>query len=144
MKTDFILAITQLAAERNLPKEVVFSAVEAALVTAFKKDEIGARQNISVKIHPVTGDVKVFTSKIVVEEPQDTYIEISLADARKMKKDTEVGDLLSFETTSFHAGRIQAHSVSPATLGEYIVPGQAHEGSREAMEQGRAYPEYCD
>jgi len=73
MKTDFLLAITQLAAERNLPKEVVFAAVEAALVTAFKKDEIGARQNISVKIHPVSGDVKVYTTKTVVEEPTDTY-----------------------------------------------------------------------
>ena len=86
MKTDFLLAITQLAAERNLPKEIVFAAVEAALVTAFKKDEIGARQNISVTIHPGSGDVKVYTTRTVVEEPTDDYQEISHAEARKLSR----------------------------------------------------------
>lgn len=116
MKTDFLLAITQLAAERNLPKEVVFAAVEAALVTAFKKDEIGARQNISVKIHPVSGDVKVYTTKTVVEEPTDTYQEISLAEARKLKKDAQLDETISFETTSFHAGRIAAQTAKQVVL----------------------------
>jgi N utilization substance protein A len=116
MKTDFLLAITQLAAERNLPKEVVFAAVEAALVTAFKKDEIGARQNISVKIHPVSGDVKVYTTKVVVEEPTDTYQEISLAEARKLKKDAQLDEIISFETTSLHGGRIAAQTAKQVVL----------------------------
>ncbi|TET18450.1 MAG: transcription termination/antitermination protein NusA [Dehalococcoidia bacterium] len=116
MKTDFLLAITQLAAERNLPKEVVFAAVEAALVTAFKKDEIGARQNISVKIHPVSGDVKVYTAKIVVEEPTDTYQQISLAEARKLKKDAQLDEIISFETTSLHGGRIAAQTAKQVVL----------------------------
>ena len=110
MKTDFLLAITQLAAERNLPKDIVFGAVEAALVTAFKKDEEGARQDISVKIHPVSGDVKVYTTKTVVETPTDSYQEMSLAEAKKFKKDAELGERLSFETTSFHSGRIAAQT----------------------------------
>ena len=116
MKTDFLLAITQLAAERNLPKEIVFSAVEAALATAFKKDEIGARQNISVKIHPVSGDVKVYTTKVVVEEPTDTYQEISLADARKTKKDVQLDELITLETTDFHSGRIAAQTAKQVVL----------------------------
>ena len=116
MKTDFLLAITQLAAERNLPKEVVFAAVEAALVTAFKKDEIGARQNISVKIHPVSGDVKVYTIKTVVEEPTDTYQEISLAEARKLKKDAQLDETISFETTPLHGGRIAAQTAKQVVL----------------------------
>src|SRR5512136_746695 len=90
MKTDFILAITQLAAERNLPKDVVFSAVEAALVSAFKKDDLGAQHNISVKINPASGDVKVYTLKTVVEKPTDVYREISLAEAQKIKKDVKL------------------------------------------------------
>lgn len=116
MKTDFLLAITQLAAERNLPKEIVFSAVEAALATAFKKDEIGARQNISVKIHPVSGDVKVYTTKVVVEEPTDTYQEISLADARKTKKDVQLDELITLETADFHSGRIAAQTAKQVVL----------------------------
>jgi N utilization substance protein A len=116
MKTDFLLAITQLAAERNLPKEVVFSAVEAALATAFKKDEIGARQNISVKIHPASGDVKVYTTKVVVEEPTDTYQEISLAEAQKVKKDAQLDDLIILETAEFHSGRIAAQTAKQVVL----------------------------
>jgi N utilization substance protein A len=116
MKTDFLLAITQLAAERNLPKEIVFSAVEAALATAFKKDEIGARQNISVKIHPVSGDVKVYTTKVVVEEPADIYQEISLADARKVEKDVQLDELITLETTDFHSGRIAAQTAKQVVL----------------------------
>lgn len=116
MKTDFLLAITQLAAERNLPKEVVFSAVEAALVTAFKKDEIGSRQNISVKIHPVTGDVKVYTTKVIVESPEDVYQEISLGDAKRIKKDAQLDELITVETTDFHSGRIAAQTAKQVVL----------------------------
>ncbi|MBE0480094.1 MAG: transcription termination/antitermination protein NusA [Dehalococcoidia bacterium] len=116
MKTDFLLAITQLAAERNLPREVVFSAVEAALVTAFKKDEIGAQQNISVKIHPVTGDVKVYTAKVIAKEVKDVNQEISLTEARKYRKDAQIGESLVLETTSFHAGRIAAQTAKQVVL----------------------------
>src|SRR4030042_976683 len=116
MKTDFILAITQLAAERNLPKEVVFSAVEAALVSAFKKDEIGAQHNIAVKINPASGDVKVYTLKTVVDKPTDPYREMSLAEAKKIKKDVQVGETLSLESAAFHPGRIAAQTAKQVVL----------------------------
>ena len=116
MKTDFILAITQLAAERNLPKEVVFSAVEAALVSAFKKDEHGAQHNISVKINPVSGDVRVFTLRTVMEKPTDIYREISLADAQKIKKDAQLGDTLAIESKEFQPGRIAAQTAKQVVL----------------------------
>lgn len=116
MKTDFILAITQLAAERNLPKDVVFSAVEAALVSAFKKDDLGAQHNISVKINPASGDVKVYTLKTVVEKPTDIYREISLAEAKKIKKDVKLGETIPLESTQFHAGRIAAQTAKQVVL----------------------------
>lgn len=116
MKTDFILAITQLAAERNLPREVVFSAVEAALVSAFKKDEHGAQHNISVKINPASGDVRVFTLRAVVEKPADIYKEISLADAQKIKKDSQLGDTLAIESKEFQPGRIAAQTAKQVVL----------------------------
>jgi N utilization substance protein A len=116
MKTDFILAITQLAAERNLPKDVVFSAVEAALVSAFKKDDLGAQHNISVKINPASGDVKVYTLKTVVEKPTDVYREISLAEAQKIKKDVKLGETIPLESTQFHAGRIAAQTAKQVVL----------------------------
>ena len=47
MKSDFLLAITQLSAEKNLPREVVIAAVETALVSAYRKDSFAANQNIA-------------------------------------------------------------------------------------------------
>jgi N utilization substance protein A len=158
MKTDFLLAITQLAAERNLPKEVVFSAVEKALVSAFKKDDAGAPQNLAVKIHPVSGDVKVYIQKVVTEEVTDPSREISLADARKLKKDTQIGETLLQETKAFHAGRIAAQTAKQVVLqrlreaerefifGEYIdregdiVSGVVHriEPKQIAVDLGKA------
>ena len=52
MKSDFIIALTQLAAERNLPRGTVISAIEAALASAYKKDSISTGQNISVNLDP--------------------------------------------------------------------------------------------
>jgi N utilization substance protein A len=116
MKTDFLLAITQLAGERNLPKEVVFAAVEKALTSAFKKDESGAQQNISVKIHPVSGDVKVYILRTVVEEPIDPEKEISLTQAKRIKKDVQLGDTVAQESTSFQSGRIAAQTAKQVVL----------------------------
>ena len=74
MKSDFIIALTQLAAERNLPREIVLSAIEAALASAYKKDSIAAGQDISVKLDPGSGDVSVFVVKTVVEEIEEPLL----------------------------------------------------------------------
>ena len=68
MKSDFLLAITQLSAEKNLPKEVVLGAVESALVSAYRKEHFHPNQNIVVKISPTTGKVEVWAEKTVVEK----------------------------------------------------------------------------
>jgi N utilization substance protein A len=115
MKSDFIMAITQLSAEKNLPKEVVFEAVEAALASAYKKD-LNASANISVKIDRETGAVKVYTHKVVVEEVHNPRDEISLAEARKIRPDAEVGDTIPFETVVHNAGRIAAQTAKQVVL----------------------------
>ena len=67
MKNEFISAITALAAEKNLPKELVLEAVEAALASAYKKDEL-AQSNVVVKINTEDGSMAIYTQKTVVEE----------------------------------------------------------------------------
>lgn len=109
MKTEFMMALTQLAAERNLPKEIVLQELEAALLTAFKKDEnFAPHQPVSVKVHPLTGEVKVLAQKIVVEEITDPRLEILVEEARKIKGDVKVGEAIDVETTPKNAGRIAA------------------------------------
>ena len=106
MKSDFIIAVTQLAAERNLPKEVVVSAIEAAMVAAFKKDSNASGQQISVTLNPDSGIVKVDVLKTVVVEINDDQREISLTESQKIKSDAEIGDVIITETTEHAAGRL--------------------------------------
>ena len=47
MKSDFLVALTQLAAERNLPRDKVLSAIEAALISAFKRDTVRRKKHFS-------------------------------------------------------------------------------------------------
>ncbi|MBI4236147.1 MAG: transcription termination/antitermination protein NusA [Chloroflexi bacterium] len=116
MKSDFLIAITQLATERRLPREVVLSAIEAALVSAFKKDTVGANQNISVKISPATGEVKVYVHKVVVEHPEDINLEISLAEARQNRSNAELGETVEIEETPHEAGRIAAQTAKQVII----------------------------
>ena len=116
MKSDFLIALTQLAAERNLPREIVLSAIEAALASAYRKDAIAAGQNISVKLDPGSGDVTVNVLKTVVDVIEDPVIEIDLAEARKIKPDTFVGAVISTETIPHSAGRIAAQTAKQVVM----------------------------
>jgi len=116
MKSDFLLAITQLSAEKNLPKEIVLKAVETALVSAYKKDSFAANQNISVKIDPTTGRTKVWAEKTVVEQPSDARYEISLDEARRIKSDVQISETIEVEATPRDAGRIAAQTAKQVIL----------------------------
>src|SRR4030066_47183 len=115
MKSDFLIAITQIAAEKNLPKEVVLQAVETALISAYKKDS-EATGNIVVRIDRNTGNVHVFAQKAVIGEVEDERVDISLKEARRIKPDAQLGDILEFEVTPANAGRIAAQTAKQVVL----------------------------
>ncbi len=127
MKSDFILAITQLSAEKNLPKEVVLSAVEAALASAYRKDSFALNQNVSVKINSNSGRVEVWVEKTVVEQPSDSRFEISPAEAHKIKSDAEIGDAVMVEATPQNAGRIAAQTA------KQVILQRLHEAEHSAI-----------
>ena len=117
MKSDFLIALTQLAAERHLPKEQVLQAIEVALASAFKKDNPVAGQNITVTLNPNTGDVSVFALKTVVEEVEDPTREISMRDAAAIKRDAELGDeVAAAEPLPHNASRIAAQTAKQVVL----------------------------
>ena len=116
MKSDFLVALTQLAAERNLPREIVLSAIEAALASAYRKDAIAAGQNISVKLDPGSGDVTVNILKTVVAEVVDPVTEIDVAEARQIKADAQVEDVISTEQIPHSAGRIAAQTAKQVVV----------------------------
>jgi len=115
MKSDFLIAITQIAAEKNLPKEVVLQAVETALASAYKKDS-EATGNIVVRIDRNSGNVRVYAQKAVVEEVEDSRVDIALDEARRIKPDIELGEIMEFEVTPASAGRIAAQTAKQVVL----------------------------
>ena len=127
MKSDFLLAITQLSAEKNLPKEVVIAAVETALVSAYKKDNFAASQNIAVKINPSTGKVTVWAEKTAVEQPSDTRRQLSLEEARQNKPDVQIGEPIMVEVTPHNAGRIAAQTA------KQVILQRLHEAEHSAI-----------
>ncbi|AAW39789.1 transcription termination factor NusA [Dehalococcoides mccartyi] len=116
MKSDFLLAITQLSAEKNLPKEVVLATVESALVSAYRKESFAPNQNIAVKIDQLTGKVKVMAEKLVVEKVTDSRQEMRLLEAKRLKADAKIGDLMMVEDTPADAGRIAAQTAKQVIL----------------------------
>ena len=117
MKSDFLIALTQLAAERHLPKEQVLQAIEVALASAFKKDNPVSGQNITVTLNPNTGDVSVFALKTVVEEVEDPTREISLQEAVAFRRNAELGDeVAAAEPLPHNASRIAAQTAKQVVL----------------------------
>ena len=117
MKSDFLIALTQLAAERHLPKEQVLQAIEVALASAFKKDNPASGQNITVKLNPNTGDVNVFALRTVVDEVEDDDREIGLHEAQAVMHTAVVGDeIASPEPLPHNASRIAAQTAKQVVL----------------------------
>lgn len=127
MKNDFLIAITQLSAEKNLPKEVVLEAVEAALASAFKREVSENGPNITVKVNPTTGEVAVYTIKSVVEVVEDDKSELTLAEARVHDPKAQIGHTVSIETTPRNAGRIAAQTA------KQVVMQRLREAEREVV-----------
>jgi N utilization substance protein A len=127
MKSDFLLAITQLSAEKNLPREVVLATVEAALVSAYRKDNFVQNQNITVKINPNNGKIEVWAEKQVVEQPEDPRREISVSEARRLKSDAQLGEAIMVESTPQNAGRIAAQTA------KQVILQRLHEAEHSAI-----------
>lgn len=116
MKSDFFIALTQLAAERHLPKEEVLKAIEVALASAFRKENWGEGLNVAVTLNPNTGDITAFILKTVVEEVEDPRKEITLAEARRINPEAVLGEPIEFESLSHQASRIGAQTAKQVVL----------------------------
>jgi N utilization substance protein A len=115
MKSEFLTAITQLSAEKNLPRDVVLEAVEAALASAYKKDALAAA-NLAVRIDPETGAVHVYMQKTVVDEVLDSKVEITPQEAQTFQRGAQLGDVIDIEVTPHNAGRIAAQTAKQVVL----------------------------
>ncbi|HOQ16495.1 MAG: transcription termination/antitermination protein NusA [Epulopiscium sp.] len=115
MNSEFIGAIEQIAKEKGIDKELLFEAIETSLVSACKKN-FGTSQNIKVSIDRENGDVNVYAQKTVVENVENSALEISLEEAREIDINYELGDIVDIEVTPKNFGRIAAQTAKQVVI----------------------------
>lgn len=89
---EFMKALDAIVEEKKIDKKIVVDAMEQAMAAAYKKNE--GIPNVEAKVDEVTGDIKLYSYKTVVEEPVNEDVEISLEDARKIVDDIEIGETI--------------------------------------------------
>ncbi|WP_227766602.1 transcription termination factor NusA [Zhaonella formicivorans] len=114
MNMDFIEALKEIEKEKGIEVDVLLEAIEAALISAYKKN-FGS-QNVRVSIDRVTGEIKVYARKSIVEEVVDPKSEITLEDARKAHPNYDLGDIYETEVTPREFGRIAAQTAKQVVV----------------------------
>ncbi|WP_379126614.1 transcription termination factor NusA [Paenibacillus sp. sgz500958] len=109
MSMDFIEAMNELEREKGISKDVLFEAIEAALISSYKRN-FNAAQNVRVDMNRNTGVIKVFARKLVVDEVLDIRTEISLPAAREINPHFQLEDIAELEVTPRDFGRIAAQT----------------------------------
>src|SRR5712691_4631242 len=115
MNRELITVIEQIGREKGIDKEILFEALESALLSASRKT-LGAADNVRMHIDRKSGDLRVYCRKKVVEEVTDDTLEISLADAKALNTEAELGDELEQERPPQEFGRIAAQTAKQVIL----------------------------
>jgi N utilization substance protein A len=109
MKIDFVEALTEIEKEKGISKEVLIEAIEAALISSYKRN-FNTAQNVRVDIDRQTGVIKVYARKTVVEEVLDPRMEISIDAAHSINAHFQFNDIVEIEVTPRDFGRIAAQT----------------------------------
>ena len=132
MSSDLLDALTALEKQKGISREVLLEAIEAALVTAYKRN-FNQAQNVRVDLNSDSGSMKVYARKDVVEEVEDERLQISLEDAQVINPAYELEDVVEEEVTPKDFGRIAAQTA------KQVVTQRVREAER-----GMIYDEYVD
>ncbi|OIO52626.1 transcription termination/antitermination protein NusA [Candidatus Peregrinibacteria bacterium CG08_land_8_20_14_0_20_41_10] len=116
MNKQFMAAINQLVIEKNLPKEEVLEAVEAALRTAYRKDYGSRDQEIKVTLEPETGNFEIFLLKTAVKKVNSPDLEIALKEAKQLQSSAKEGEIIEINVTPQKFGRIAAQAAKQVIL----------------------------
>lgn len=132
MSTQLFDAIDHLAKEKGIDKDILMEALEAALISAYKKNFKSA-SNVRVELNETTGKMAVYARKTVVENVEDAQLEISIDEAKQISPSYEVDDIIEVEVTPKDFGRIAAQAA------KQVVTQRVREAER-----GVIFSEYID
>jgi transcription termination/antitermination protein NusA len=118
VQTDFMIAVNQIAAERNIDPNEVIDAIKLAILTSFRKDYPEENEShLEVEIDSMGGGISVYADKKVVKEVTDPSTQISLKDAQKIEKKLKEGDHVQIDITpTGDFGRVAAQSARQVIL----------------------------
>ena len=115
MNTELLEALDILEKEKSISKDTLLEAIEQSLIQACK-NHFGKADNVHVNINPETCDFGVYAEKTVVEEVTDPVMEISLANAKMMNSQYDLGDVVNVEIKSKEFGRIATQNAKNVIL----------------------------
>lgn len=132
MSTELLDALLVLEQEKGISKDIIIDAIEAALISAYKRN-FNQAQNVRVSFNPEVGTIQVLARKDVVENVFDPRLEISVEKARHINPNYQEGDVLEIEVTPKDFGRIAAQTA------KQVVTQRVREAER-----GVIYSEFSD
>jgi N utilization substance protein A len=115
MSKALIAGINQVAVDKDLDNEVIFDAIEAALISAYKRN-YGSVANVTAQVDRASGEMKVFAEKEVVDDILNPNTEILLEDAKTMEPSSELGDVVLVQNAPGNFGRIAAQTAKQVIL----------------------------
>ena len=146
MNQEFIGALKEIVKDKGISEDLLFTTIEDALVAAYKKNYAGptsSAQNVKVTIDRESGEIHVYSQKVVVEEVFDNVTEIGLEEAQEIKPTYDLDDIVDFEVTPKNFGRVAAQ------LAKGVVTQRIREAERsiiygeykekEALKEGRHF-----
>ncbi|KMY29575.1 transcription termination factor NusA [Lysinibacillus xylanilyticus] len=132
MSSDLLDALNALEEQKGISRDVLIEAIEAALVTAYKRN-FNQAQNVRVDLNLDKGSIRVFSRKDVVEEVEDDRLQISEEDAKAINPAYQLEDVVEQEVTPRNFGRIAAQTA------KQVVTQRVREAER-----GIIYEQYVD
>ena len=124
---EMLIAMAELEKENGMEEGSLLESIETALVIAYKKDYDSTADNVKIIMDKETGNFHVFVEKEVVEEVEDSNIQISLEDAKKVSKTLQIGDTAQIEIMPKNFGRIAAQTA------KQVIMQKIREASREFL-----------
>jgi len=116
MNVELMKALEQIEEEKGIGKEVIIEAIEAALLSAYKKNYGASAQNMRIEVDPDTGEMRAYQIRTVVEAVEDENSQIALAEAQEWDPTAKVGDMVEIEVTPRDFGRIAAQTAKQVVV----------------------------
>ncbi len=116
MNVELMKALEQIEEEKGIGKEVIIEAIEAALLSAYKKNYGASAQNMRIEVDRETGEMRAYQIRTIAEAVEDEHAQIALAEAQQWDPTAKVGDMVEIEVTPRDFGRIAAQTAKQVVV----------------------------